>query len=134
METQTLAISEEILVVDDVPAICWLLGGYLATKGYRVQTATTARAACELLAATRFALLITDIHLDDRQNRSGLEVVEFARRNQPLTPVIAISGSALPDTLSQLLALGVETFLSKPILLGRLEEAVSKAIRTERLD
>ena len=132
METQILRATEEILVVDDVPAICCLLAGFLVTKGYRVQTTTSAGAACGLLAATRFDLLIADIHLDDRKNESGLEVIEFARRNQPSTPVIAISGSALPDTVSQLLAFGVEAFLSKPILLGRLEEAVAKAIRKGR--
>lgn len=119
---------KDILVVDDVDAIRSLLSEFLENRGYRVETAATARDAQDLLNNHRFSLVITNLQLDRTQAKSGFEVVKHAKRSLPPLPVIVITGGASSDTISQLSRLGADVFLSKPIALGQLHGFVRRLL------
>jgi two-component system capsular synthesis sensor histidine kinase RcsC len=78
-----------ILVVDDDPLIRSLLGWHLRAQGYRVDEAETADIALERLAASRFDLLITDVHLP---GSSGLWLLGEVRARWTDLPVILVTG------------------------------------------
>ena len=111
---------KDILVVDDVPAICSLLSDYFEIMGHNVETASTAAAALELLAGNPFSLVITNMQLERSQRSGGLEVVRRAKQNCPPTPVIVISGGLSHQTALQLALLRADAFLQKPIELKTL--------------
>jgi len=110
----------DILVVDDVAAIRSLLSEFLQNKRYSIETAATVSEARHLMERIRFSLIITNLQLDRTRQRSGCEIVKYAKSSSPPLPVIVITGGAASATLSELSDLGANVVLAKPIRLELL--------------
>ena len=119
---------KNILVVDDVPAIRSLLSDFLATRGYRIETAATVGDAHHHLDNTEFSLVITNLQLDRTHELSGCDVVRHAKNISPPLPVIVITGGASSETIARISKLGADVFLSKPIALGQLHRFVEELL------
>lgn len=52
-----------VLVVDDAPQICKALSDVLSTSGYAVRTAPSGERALQIMDATEFDLIITDLKM-----------------------------------------------------------------------
>jgi hypothetical protein len=58
-------LEKDILIVDDEPGVCELLGGALQDAGYDVELAATAAEATKLLHERRYRMVIVDWRLPD---------------------------------------------------------------------
>lgn len=99
-----------ILVVDD-ESIIRMVFRDLMGKECEVVTAQTAEEALESLRAGPFDLIVTDKNLPDM---SGLELAAEARRLNPDSRVILMTGYPSLVTAQQALELGVMDYLLKP--------------------
>jgi DNA-binding response OmpR family regulator len=79
----------EILLVDDDPGFVATLSALLKHAGYDVVAEVAFDSALAYLASHRPDLLITDLHLEQR---SGWELVDYARKHQPGLPVVVVTG------------------------------------------
>ena len=79
-----------ILIIDDDPEICALLGSMLRREGFPVSTAEDGPSALEMLRRDGFDLLITDIGLPPPMD--GIETVRRARECIPGIRSLFISG------------------------------------------
>jgi signal transduction histidine kinase/ActR/RegA family two-component response regulator len=114
-----------ILLVEDNQDTLQFLALILGRRGYEVYTAANLAEARAAVAAERFDLLISDIELPDG---TSLGLVRELRDRR--IPSIAMSGYGSEEDLRQSLEAGFVEHLTKPIDLGRLEEAMSRAVPT----
>ena len=86
--TETSAVAERVLVVDDEPDIVALVAYHLAKSGYTVSTATSGPEGLAVARRDKPSLIVLDLMLP---GLSGLEVMEELRGDN------ATSNIAVPD-------------------------------------
>ena len=113
---------ERVLIVDDDPsiALCWHRSS--VGEGYRCESATALAEARELLAGSRFDLLLSDVGLPDG---SGLDLVEETVAADEHIAALVVSGLdevALGEHALRIGAYGyiVKPFTANDVLIGVL--------------
>lgn len=119
-----------ILVVDDNPLNCRLLGLLLERAGHRVASVQSGEAALARLAAEPFDLVLMDMQMP------GLDGLETTRRIRALpdptkarVPVVAVTANAMPGDQERCRAAGMDGYLTKPIDGASLSAAVERHAR-----
>ena len=117
---------ERVLVVEDDAQVKIMIGAVLAELGYRVDEATEAEQALNLIRADkRFDLLITDVGLP---GMNGRQLAEIARQLHPTLPVLFVTGYA-PNASNQSKFLDEGMYMvSKPFSMEVLATSVRKAL------
>ena len=101
-----------ILLVDDDNDILSLLTEWLKGEGFTVISALSGEEALAITDKELPGLVITDLFMD---GMNGLELLSSLHTNNPLLPVIMLSGQAqIPDAIKAT-HLGCAAFLTKPI-------------------
>jgi two-component system response regulator GlrR len=120
------AVRRRVLLVDDDEEILVLLTTWLKGEGIEVVTATSGDLALAEVARQRPDVVITDLKME---GMSGLDVLAEIHRNDPLLPVIMLSGQArIPDAVKAT-HMGSAAFLTKPIQQAEFIEAVRRTLR-----
>ena len=115
-----------ILIVDDDNDILLLLGNWLSREGYTVITASSGEEAVKKLMMSQIKLIISDLIMN---GMSGMELLTEVHRDNPLLPVIMLSGKArIPDAV-QATHLGSAAFLTKPVNEKELLDCVQRSLR-----
>lgn len=114
-----------ILVVDDDEAQLKLFTSILEKKGFYVESAITGEEAQELTSGTNFDLAIIDIKLPDM---TGDEVVREFRSKGKEMDVILITGYPSLQECINVLDLGIQEILLKPIDAGELLRVVEDSL------
>lgn len=117
-----------LLIEDDIPLSDGVARA-LRQGGYEVDAAYTAFAACEALAARRYALVILDLGLPDLD---GSEVVAYLQRLRLDTPVLVLSARDALAERVRLLNLGADDYLVKPMAMAELQARVRALLRRPR--
>lgn len=116
----------KILIVDDDNDILLLLKKWLEGDGFDVATAESAEEALENFEKTRPNLVVTDLFMS---GMSGLDLLGRIHDDDPLLPVIMLSGQArIPDAVKAT-HLGSSAFLTKPVQHAEVLEHVQRVLR-----
>lgn len=118
-----------ILVVDDEEAVRNVLSRFLASRGFRVETAPSGPAALDLLSRTPFALAICDVRMP---GMSGTEVVQEALRLDADLAIVMLTSATDAATAAKAFTSGAMDYLAKPLGLPLLEQAIERALRRRR--
>ena len=120
-----------ILVVDDENTIRLVLAKYLRTRGFDVTTAESGDAALEAIASgKKFDLMLCDVRMP---GLSGIEVVPAALELDPGLGIVMLSAVNDASTATESMAQGVLDYLTKPIELKDLYDAVQRALHKKML-
>jgi two-component system response regulator GlrR len=115
-----------ILLVDDDNDILLLLARWLKQEGFEVIAVTSAEEALKKLAVAQFNLVISDLIM---RGKSGMDLLAEIHGENPLLPVIMLSGQAtIPDAV-QATHLGSSAFLTKPVAQEALIDQIRRALR-----
>ncbi|RVT40699.1 nitrogen regulation protein NR(I) [Sphingobium algorifonticola] len=117
----------KILVVDDDPAICIVVGEALRRQGHKVKTAATIAERASLLDTFMPDVLITDVMLPDG---NGLDDVPTIIAGAPDISVIILSAQNTLNTAVSATEKGAFEYLPKPFDLNELTRAVADALAT----
>jgi putative two-component system response regulator len=120
-----------ILVVDDDAADRRLLETILKRAGYSTVVAESADEAYALLAARRFELVVSDLHL---KGESGMSIVNHVSTMHPPTAALVVSGGSDRSTAEVLLDLGAYGYLIKPFGVDQFLITVANALRRRALE
>ncbi len=122
----TLVDSLGLLVVDDEDSLRNVLVRFLSKQGFSVTPAESGQEALRLLDGGGFALMLLDIRMP---GMSGIDVVPEALERDPDLAIVMLS--ALTDATSAALCMqrGALDYLTKPIELNDLKNAVERALR-----
>ncbi|MCX2740709.1 sigma-54-dependent transcriptional regulator [Pontibacter anaerobius] len=123
----------KILLIDDDPAFCLMLRGFLQRQQYEVETAYTANDGLRLLKASSFDLILTDFRLPDKD---GLELLTQIRVLTQEVPVILMTTYADIRTAVKAIKMGAFEYITKPInpdeTLLVIQNALSKKAEPKR--
>jgi DNA-binding NtrC family response regulator len=116
---------EKILLVEDDPALQLTVQTGLEMEGHNVEAVSTTGEALERLTAGGYPIVISDIYIDER---TGLDVLDAAKRTDPGCAVILMTGMGKVETVQAATRSGAFDYIAKGDgLLGRLLEAVARA-------
>jgi len=125
-------MTSDVLIVDDEPDICDLIGGVLEDEGYSIRTAQTSTAALEEVRRRAPGLVVLDVWLQG-SDMDGLSVLKYLKTIDPLMPIIVISGHGNIETAVAAIRRGAYDFLEKPFKADRLIHLAGLALESARL-
>ena len=121
--TRPMVDHPKILLVEDDRLLRMDVALVLGREGYDLDTAACAADAIDLLGRGRYALVLTDVGLPDE---SGYEVLAAAKRSDPRTKVVLVTGSRTGASADEIMVDGVETVILKPFPLAHLVDTVRR--------
>lgn len=113
-----------LLLVEDDPGLQLTIQTALEGSGYEVQSVFTTGEAIERLGQEPFPIVISDIYIDER---TGLDVLEAARRKDPECAVILMTGRGTVETVMAATRGGAFDYIAKPFDLDVMIDAVARA-------
>ncbi len=113
-----------LLVVEDDPGVRTTIVTCLELEGYAVDAASSTKEAIDRLSAVSYPIVISDIYIDDR---TGLDVLEAARRKDPACSVILMTARGTMETVMAATRGGAFDYIAKPFDLDRMVETVKRA-------
>jgi len=122
-----------VLIVDDDPALLQALPQALRLRmgGVTVETAHSAAAALERIAAADYDAIVTDIKMP---GMDGLALLAEIRTRRPDTPTLIITGHGENELVVHALRGGACDFIQKPIDRDYFVGALYRAIRAHVLN
>jgi DNA-binding NtrC family response regulator len=122
-----------VLIVDDDPALLQALPQALRLRmaEVTVETADSAAAALDRIAARDYDAIVTDIKMP---GMDGLALLAEIRRRQPDTPILIITGHGEYDLSVRALRGGAYDFIQKPIDRDHFVALLYRAIRAHAVN
>lgn len=123
----------QILVADDQPANRVVLQRLLERAGHRLIFAEDGETALDQMEAYSPDMVIVDLHMP---GLSGLDVIRQARVMQAgaaRTPIVVLSADATVESLREAERAGAYAYLTKPIVVARLLETITRVAANESL-
>lgn len=111
-----------VLVVDDHTTNREVLTRQLARAGFACETAADGKEGLRRWRSGNYALVLTDIHMprmDGYQLTAAIRATEHAN-HLARTPIVAITANVSKGEAENCLALGMDTFLGKPLRIAQL--------------
>ncbi len=120
--------SLRILAVDDSEENRFLVAGYLKELNCQIEFAENGEIALRKFAAGAYDLVLMDLEMPvmDGYTAAARMRAWEAERKRRLTPILALTASALEADLRRALEAGCTTCLRKPVRLHTLIDAVMK--------
>lgn len=114
-----------ILIADDNATSRELVRTILENAGFSVVEAADGREAVRAARETKPDGIILDLHMPELD---GFHVIQELRRDPQfaVTPILALTASAMQGDRERAIALGFSGYLTKPIRLGALRAEVDK--------
>jgi len=122
------ALLRSVLYVEDDPANLKIVQQIIARHPeLRLMTAVNGSSGIEIARASRPDVIIMDINLPDI---SGFKALEILRSDPAMAqiPVIALSANAMPLNIESGLEAGFFRYLTKPMKVSDLMEALDVAL------
>jgi signal transduction histidine kinase/ActR/RegA family two-component response regulator len=121
-------MGETVLVVEDNPMTRRALIEGLEMLNYRALEAAQGEEALVVFQRHRdeIALVLTDLVMPEM---GGIELATRLHELDPAVRVVVLSGHPLQEKVDELRSAGVVGMMQKPATLGRLAEALSRALR-----
>ena len=122
-----------VLIVDDEPAVLFLLREVLEERGHRVVSAQHGAAAAALADQGQLHdidLVLTDYAMPELD---GLGLLEHLRRLDPELPVVLLTARGSERLAARSIKQGAFDYLPKPFELDELEAVVERALETGSL-
>jgi two-component system nitrogen regulation response regulator GlnG len=119
-----------VLVIDDEPAICWSIREALSDRGFNVDSVGSIEQAWSRLETFEPGAIVLDVRLP---GQDGLSALPDFRQRLPDVPVIVMT--AFGDLPTAVAALGQQAFeyVTKPFNLAKFTETVERAVSQSRV-
>lgn len=114
-----------VLLVEDELQQLTVVGEYLSARGYQVTACATVPEAVSAMQGRRFDLLVSDLIMP---SGGGRAVIEAARRLAKPPPVVVVTGRIGDDIADEVLRMGAEKCLHKPVRLEVLLAAIEEVL------
>ncbi|MCE9594848.1 MAG: sigma-54 dependent transcriptional regulator [Planctomycetes bacterium] len=119
-----------VLIIDDDQGHAEALSDGLEVDGYVCTIEHSGEKGIERATEQSFDAILTDLVMRDR---SGLDVLREARRLQPDSAVIMITGHGSVENAVDAMRLGAADYLLKPVNIAELRTRLERAIENTRL-
>ena len=114
----------QLLVVEDDYGVRTTLVNMLELEGYQVEAVASTADAMSRLRSNSYPIIISDIYIDDR---TGLDVLESAKRSNPNCSVILMTARGSMETVMAATRGGAFDYIAKPFDFDRILETIKRA-------
>jgi PAS domain S-box-containing protein len=115
-----------VLLAEDNPVNQTLASRILEKLGHKVRVANNGKEALERAQTEEFDLIVMDVQMPEMD---GLEATAAIRATEATTgkhvPILAMTAHAMKGDRERCLSAGMDGYLSKPIRIEELEEAIT---------
>ena len=115
---------QRLLIVEDDHAVRTTMVTCLELEGYVVEAVSSTREALDRLESQSYPIVISDIYLDER---TGLDVMRTARRQNPDCVVILMTGRGSMETVMAATEGGAFEYLAKPFEMAQMVDTIRRA-------
>jgi CheY-like chemotaxis protein len=123
--------SLRVLLAEDNPVNQTLAMRILEKLGHKVQVANNGKEALERAQAEEFDCILMDVQMPEMD---GLEATAAIRESEAGTgkhvPIVAMTAHAMKGDREKCLSAGMDEYLSKPIRIAELKQAMSQLEKT----
>ncbi len=116
----------KLLVVEDDTINRKYLAQFLRSQGWNVETAYNGLEAIELFAPDKYDLIMMDGQMPKMDGFEAAKKIREIEGNDNYTPILAISGYAIPGDRDRFIEAGMDDYLSKPIDENKLLRVIRK--------
>ncbi|WP_312176479.1 response regulator [Chryseobacterium sp.] len=119
-------MNKKILIVDDDPRNIFALKLTLKSRGYQIESCTMAQEAINILKKdNQFSAVLMDMMMPEMD---GYEAIRIIRSTPAISkvPVIAVTAQAMPEDRQKCIDAGANHYISKPIDVDQLINAIEK--------
>ena len=120
-EAEKLVQPRSILVIDDEENFLTLVRWFLSQRGFDIQTASSTDEALEIVEERSFDIALLDIRLG---TADGLSLLDALTERSPSMKVVMMTAYPTIGTIKQAFAKGVSRYLTKPLDLQDLSDAL----------
>ena len=120
------------LVVEDEDLNTRVLSLMLKRLGYAVATAVNGQIAVDIFRTPpQPAVVLMDLQMPELNGFDSVRLMRAWEQQQglPRTPIIAVSALLLDSAEARALDAGVDAFVTKPIILPKLQEALERFVK-----
>jgi DNA-binding NtrC family response regulator len=114
----------KLLIVEDDSSVRTTMVTCLELEGYNVEAVASTREALDCLSKQPYPIVISDIYLDER---TGIDVLRSARRNNPDCAVILMTGRGSMETVMAATEGGAFEYLAKPFEMTHMIATIKRA-------
>ena len=118
----------EIWVVDDDPALRWVMDKALTDAGHAVRLFTSAEEVRQALGAATPSVLVSDVRLP---GESGFDLLRALHEEHPRLPVIVVTAHADLESAVAAYQGGAFEYLPKPFDVDELAALVQRALQAQ---
>ncbi|NOZ86605.1 MAG: response regulator [Deltaproteobacteria bacterium] len=111
-----------VLVVDDDPQVCLVIGESLKTLGCEVTRATSAQEAMKYVRTRRYDFALVDAVMPEND---GIFLLGLLKSKKPDMPVIIYSGKAKMEMAVDAFRMGAADFIEKLDVFDRMKQLVT---------
>lgn len=120
----------QTLVVDDEKSVTDLLKLQLVEIGFEVDVANDGAVGINKIQGKRYDVILLDLKMP---RINGLEVLKFAKENQPDSQVLILTGYGDIKTAVDTIKMGAFDFITKPYNFDELIVSINNALKMRRL-
>jgi DNA-binding response OmpR family regulator len=122
---------KRVLVVEDEVSMRLLLQHVFTKEGYAVTTATNGLEAKQLLAASPFDLICSDVMMS---GVDGIELCTWVKSQEEMkkTPFVILSSRAQLAEINDGYKAGADFYVTKPFQLANLLSTIAAALAGEK--
>jgi signal transduction histidine kinase len=121
----------QILLAEDTRAIQALVIQALGKRGHKVRVVGDGHAAVDVAAREQFDVILMDLQMPGMDGLEATAAIRSLQQVQP--PIIALTAHSMVGDRERCLAAGMADYLSKPLDMRELVEAVEgAALRSDR--
>jgi len=125
-------MKHDVLIVEDEPDIRAMIAGILEDEGYTVRQAGTSEQAVSAIRSRLPGLIVLDVWLEG-SSMDGIELLDVVKKDNPLLPVIIVSGHGTVETAVAAIRKGAFDYIVKPFKAEKLLVTVTRALENARL-
>lgn len=118
----------KLLVVEDDQSVRTTMLTVLELEGYSVDAVASTREALDRLQNQSYPIVISDIYLDER---TGIDVLRTARKQNPDCAVILMTGRGSMETVMAATENGAFEYLAKPFEMSHMIETIKRAEKSQ---
>ncbi len=122
-----------VLVVDDNVVNLKVACSLVERAGYRTETAADGQQALEKVQRNQYLLVLMDCHMPVMDGFIATERIRGLDGDAGMTPVVALTASALPDEIEACKRAGMNDCLVKPVSLKAVEAMLQRVEHYRRI-
>jgi DNA-binding NtrC family response regulator len=115
---------QKLLIVEDDQSVRTTMVTCLELEGYAVEAVSSTHEALDRLEKQSYPIVISDIYLDER---TGIDVLRTARRQNPECAVILMTGRGSMETVMAATEGGAFEYLAKPFEMAHMIDTIKRA-------